>query len=234
MNITQPHTSSFKQHSHCESSTNNSFSTTYNDKPLHCSIVKPKSKRIPSIHEHFIKLKTELNLNEHLRKTQIDSLLKKCKSKLFKSIHNSINKCIHNGLTRLPQQFITNIKIEINKYYLQQSILTIYADNKVFTSISELNVVKGMEKYLKTFLNMKLIEVFEYYIHSKQYLHDYNRIYKREGEKFAMLFHFIAHVFVDYYTLSKGNRPKRRRKHNEHVKIFHIHKETTYKYTLSE
>lgn len=231
MNIKQPQTSSFKHHNHCESSTNNSFSTTYNDKPLHCSVVK--SKRT-SIHNHFIKLKTELNLNKHLRKTQIDSLLKKCKSKLFKSIHNSINKCIHNGLTRLPQQFITNIKIEINKYYLQQSILTIYADNKVFTSISELNVVNGMEKYLKTFLNMKLIEVFEYYIHSKQYLHDYNRIYKREGEKFAMLFHFIAHVFVDYYTLSKGNRPKRRRKQCEHVKIFHIHKETPYKYTLNE
>lgn len=224
MNIKQPQT---KHHNHCESSTNNSFSTTYNDKPLHCSVVITKPKRT-SIHDHFIKLKTELNLNKRLRKTQIDSLLKKCKSKLFKSIHNSINKCIHNGLTRLPQQFITNIKIEINKHYLHQSILAIYADNKVFTSISELNVVKGMEMYLKTFLNMKLIEVFEYYIRSKQYLHDYNRIHKREGEKFAMLFHFIAHVFVDYYTLSKGNRPKRRRtQQSEHVKIFHIHKETT-------
>lgn len=231
MNSKQPQTTSLsKHHSHSES-TNNSFSTTYNDKPLHCntfhSLGKPKRT---SIHDCFIKLKTELNLNKHLRKTQIDSLLKKCKSKLFKSIHNCINKCVHTALTRLPQRFITNIKIEMNKHYLHQSILSIYADNNVFTSINELSVVKGMETHLTTFLNMKLIEVFEYYLHSKQYLHDYNRIHKREGEKFAMLFHFTAQVFVDYYTLSKGNRPKRR-KLNEHAKIFHIWKEPKGEYT---
>ena len=45
------------------------------------------------------------------------------------------------------------------------------------------------------------------YINSKQYYHEYKRIYKKEGEEFTMLVHFIAKVFVDYHMQGKGNKP---------------------------
>jgi hypothetical protein len=46
---------------------------------------------------------------------------------------------------RLPQHFITNIKIEINKFYLNQNILSIYSENKIFSSLNELVIIKGKE-----------------------------------------------------------------------------------------
>ena len=156
-----------------------------------------------------------------MRKTQIDSLLKKCKSKLFKSIHESINLCLKKKLPRLPQSFITNIKIDFNKYYLNQNILSIYIKNKMFENFEELInkdfILEGKENILKTFLNIKLQEVFEYYLNSKKYLDDYLRILKREGENFATLFDFISHIFLNYYLKGKGNKPKIK---NNKIKAF--------------
>ena len=85
------------------------------------------------IFQRFIQLKQELKLIKHIRKTQIDSLLKKLKSKLFKTIHNAIKHCIDSHLSNLPQLFITNIKIGTNKYYLTQIILSIYNEHNVFS-----------------------------------------------------------------------------------------------------
>ena len=110
MNIKQEQTKSQTD------STENSFSITSLDTKTKTN--SPQYNLFPNgkrnyIHQRFIHLKKELKINKLLRKTQIDSLLKKCKSKVFKSIHNAIQKCIHNRLMRLPQHFITNIKIEI-------------------------------------------------------------------------------------------------------------------------
>ena len=66
--------------------------------------------------------------------------------KLFKTIHNTIKHCIDSHLfSNLPQLFITNIKIETNKYYLTQIILSIYNEHNVFSSIGELSIIKGKE-----------------------------------------------------------------------------------------
>ena len=151
-----------------------------------------------------------------MRKTQIDSLLKKCKSKAFKSIHEALQKCLKMKLPRLPQQFITNIKIDFNKYYLEQTILKIYQENKLIESFDNLIdknlILPNKEKTLQIFLNLKLKDVIDYYINSKQYVKDYLHIYKREGEKFATLFDFISSIFIQYYIKSKGNKPKKIRK----------------------
>ena len=229
MNIKQEQTKSQTD------STENSFSIDTNTKTESLQYNMFNKGKRNYIHQRFIHLKKELKINKLLRKTQIDSLLKKCKSKVFKSIHNAIQKCIHNRLMRLPQHFITNIKIEINKFYLNQNILSIYSENKIFSSLNELVIIKGKEKSLETFLNLKLIEVFEYYINSKQYLHEYNRIHRREGEKFAILFNFIANLFIEYYMQSKGNKPRKSKQvknkcnlccnDNNNNKIFDITKE---------
>ena len=66
-------------------------------------------------------------------------------------------------------------------------------------------------------MNIKLQEVFEYYLNSKKYLDDYLRILKREGENFATLFDFISHIFLHYYLKGKGNKPKIK---NNKIKTF--------------
>lgn len=171
-----------------------------------------QNKKRKQIHQNFILLKHKLNLKTFMRKTQIDSLLKKCKSKAFKSIHEAIKKCLKVKLPRLPQNFITNIKIDFNKTYINKKIIEIYQENNIIESFDYLinnNLIHSNKEYtLKVFLNLKLKEVIEYYINSKQYIRDYLHIYNREGEKFATLFDFIAHIFIQYYTKSKGNKPK--------------------------
>ena len=121
-------------------------------------------------------------------------------------------KCLKVKLPRLPQHFITNIKIDFNKTYINKKIIEIYQENNIIESFDYLinnNLIHSNKEYtLKVFLNLKLKEVIEYYINSKQYIRDYLHIYKREGEKFATLFDFIAHIFIQYYTKSKGNKPK--------------------------
>ena len=39
-------------------------------------------------------------------------------------------------------------------------------------------------------------------------MNDYYHIHQREGEKFAILFNYISKIFIQYYTKSKGNKPK--------------------------
>jgi hypothetical protein len=175
---------------------------------------KNKSKRHSKFNKKFLQLRSNLKMEKVTRKSQFDSLLKKTKAKVFRVIHDSIKKCLVPGfrLLRLPQNFITNIKIEFNKKCLKKTVLEIYIENEIILSIDELfenNLVKpGREEIFKEFMNLTLLEVHEYYITSKQYLTDRERIAEKESEKFSILFAFIAQHFIDYYLQSKGNQPK--------------------------
>jgi hypothetical protein len=177
------------------------------------------SKRRRTLHSTFLLLKKKLNLEQFMRKTQIDSLLKKCKSKAFKTIHEALKKCLNIKLPRLPQNFITNIKIDFNKVCLEKTILEIYQDHRIIPSVDEFMAKKYLIEdkigVFKDFLALTFRNVFEYYVNSKQYVKDYYHIQQREGEKFAILFNYISKVFIQYYTKSKGNRPKKEKKDNE-------------------
>lgn len=150
-----------------------------------------------------------------MRKTQIDSLLKKCKSKAFKTIHEALKKCLTIKLPRLPQNFITNIKIDFNKIYLEKTILDIYQEHNIISSVDDFikkkYLIEDKIGVFQDFLSLTFRNVFEYYINSKQYVKDYYHIEKREGEQFAILFNYISKVFIQYYLKSKGNRPKSKR-----------------------
>jgi predicted glutamine amidotransferase len=149
------------------------------------------------------------------RKSQFDSLLKKTKAKVFKTIHEVLKKCLIAGykLNRLPQSFITNIKIDFNKIYLQKTVLEMYQENELITDIEEFfekNYVKSdREQIFKDFLNLSFKDVYEYYISSNQYTKDREKVKLKEGEKFSILFSFIAQNFIEYYLQSKGNKPKK-------------------------
>ena len=70
-------------------------------------IPKEYCSRFQSIFS-YIKKKNQIKFS---RKSQIDSLLKKCKGKFFKTIHEVMNKSLNIVVKRLPQFFITNITI---------------------------------------------------------------------------------------------------------------------------
>jgi len=169
-------------------------------------------KKGKSIHSKFLYLKRQLNLGHFMRKTQIDSLLKKCKSKAFKNIYEALRKCLNTKLGRLPQLFITNIKIDFNKHYLNKSILEIYQEFNIIQSLEDLvskgYVIESRKKILEDFLNLTFKQVYEYYINSHQFKKDYLQVCEREGQNFAILFSYIAQIFIQYYQKGRGNKRK--------------------------
>lgn len=177
-----------------------------------------KSKCHSKFNKGFTIIKDFLKIEKATRKTQFDSILKKAKARIFRVIHDSMKKCLTNPLLllRLPQNFITNIKIEFNKKYFKKNIYEIYSEHQIFSSLEDLfenNFIKEERKNIfKEFINLTLKEFYEYYITSKQYLYDRVNIKKKEGEKISILFAYIAQNFYEYYTQSKGNQPKIKKK----------------------
>ena len=167
-----------------------------------------------SFHSEFAQFRAAIKLKRVLRKSRLDSLLKKCKSKLFKTIQEAINilvgiKTIKEN--KLPQVFITNINIEYNKKYFDMTLENIYKEFNVFKSIEHLTdlMIGKSEKQtnnLKYLMNMTYKESFEAYLCSERYLQDYEYIKNREGEKYAILFDYAARVFVRYFKSGKGNK----------------------------
>jgi len=167
-----------------------------------------------SFHSEFILFRKALQLKRILRKTKIDSLLKKCKSKVFRTIQEAINLLsnITNKDVRLPQGFITNINIEENKKWLMTSLLEIYQEFKVINTLDEWIVEHSVhpesEGYLRKLLEMTYKDAFEAYLKSARYLIDYNYIKQREGEKFAILYDYVSKVLINYFLYGKGNKKK--------------------------
>lgn len=149
-----------------------------------------------------------------MRKTKIDSLLKKCKSKVFRTIQEAINVLsnINNKDIRLPQSFITNINIEENKKWLNSSLLEIYQEFNIITTLEEWKQSHSVKAesaiYLKILLEMTYKESFEAYLKSNRYTCDYNYIKQREGEKYAILYDYVSKVFINYFLYGKGNKKK--------------------------
>jgi hypothetical protein len=184
-----------------------------------------------TFHSLFISLKERLSLSNHSRKYQIDSLLKKCKSKIFKIIKEGLKRCLLVKIKRLPQSFITNIKIEFNKRYLDKTLLEIFEEFGIFSlnNLINKNSIKSERLELfNEFIRMRLRDVFKAYLTSKNFESELSMIKEKEDEKFAILYEFISRIFVEYYTYSKGNKPKnfnKRIRFSKNVKIFKIIKD---------
>ena len=156
--------------------------------------------------------KTILNFHRPLRKTKIDSILKKCKSKFFRAVQDSIKK-VTNDLTqinRLPQSFITNININYNKNFMDKTIFEIYKSLNLVNNEREFFVGTTTENIpkLRTLLNSTYSELFNIYTESKRFKEDCEIIREKEGEKFEILYKYVSKIFISYYSLSKGNKPK--------------------------
>ncbi len=168
-------------------------------------------------HYNFMKIQSLLGMTNNIRKLQIDAVLKKCKSKFFKSVHKVLKCCLKCQVLRLPQNFITDIKIDTNKKFMSMTILSVYQNFGIFQNMDELlegKMVRPEKKsLLKEFLSQTFKVLFEAYLTSEQYQRDYEET-REENENLAILFDYTCKIFTLYYTNSKGNNLVKTRKEN--------------------
>jgi len=173
------------------------------------------SNRRGEFHYNFIKIQDHLGMANNKRRLQIDAVLKKCKSKFFKTVHSVLKICLRCQVERLPQKFITDIRIETNKKFMPMTILSIYQNFGFFRNMEKLfdnNTVRPDKKsLLREFLSQNFKFLFETYLQSEHYQRDYYFTCE-ENENLAILFYYTCKIFTQYYTTSKGNNLHRRRK----------------------
>ena len=113
---------------------------------------------------------------------------------------------------RIPQQFITNITIEFNQKNFEKKIIDIYHEFNLLPSIDEIIekklLRKGKEELFKEIAASNYHQMYEMYIKSERYKGDTEKIKKREGQKFAILYDFVAKNFAEYYLYGKAHIQK--------------------------
>ena len=143
------------------------------------------------------------------RKNNIDSLVKKAKSKFLKGIHDCLKYCLNTYIKRLPQNFIINTKIEYNKIYLNQTVEEVYTEFKIlpnFNTLLERNMVQANKKDTLFYLmKSSFKDIYKIYLNSDLYKYDKNLIEKKSGKNIAFLYDFVACNITDYFLLNKGN-----------------------------
>ena len=179
---------------------------------LNLELINSQTRHLAhNFHLNFNHLRVKLGIDDS-RKTHIDSLLKKAKSKCLKAIHEVLKLCLNLLIGRLPQVFITNIKIDFNKIYLTKTIGEIYHEYNLLPSFEEIlkkNLIrKGKINLLNEIYNSKFENVYQIYLCSDMYKKDYEKIFYKDGEKIAALYDYVAKNMCEYYLLSKGNKKK--------------------------
>ena len=174
------------------------------------SLIKPFSRKEINIFYSKIKdIRKKYNIKKS-RKNHIDSLVKKAKSKFLKAIYDCLKFCIHScNLSRLPQKFIINTRIEYNKKVLNKTVEEIYTEFKLMPTYETLlqnnMVYKNRKEFLYSLMKTKLKEIYKYYITSDLYMMDKKRIESKSGEGVAILYDFVATNICEYFLLNKGN-----------------------------
>ena len=161
------------------------------------------------------------------RKNHIDSLVKKAKSKFLKAIYECLKYCLHScNLSRLPQKFIINTRIEYNKKILNKTVEEIYTGFKLLPTYETLmqnnQVYKNRQEFLYSLMKTKLKDIYKYYISSNLYTIDKKRIESKSGEGVVKLYDFVATNICEYFLLNKGNdkRLNRWRNNGNAKKLF--------------
>ena len=172
-------------------------------------LVDKEKKEIISLYSTFKYLKEKYGI-ENSRKNRMDCLIKKIKTKYINAIHEAIKYCVNLNINKLPQYFITNIKIEYNKMYLNKTVEEIYTEFNILPSLNELinkNLIKQNKKELLIeLMNSSLKDIYQYYLTSD--LYKYHRLYiiKKEGENIGKLYDYVAINICKYFLYNKGNK----------------------------
>jgi len=184
-------------------------------------LVDKEKKEIISLYSTFKYLKEKYGI-ENSRKNRMDCLIKKIKTKYINAIHEAIKYCVNLNINKLPQYFITNIKIEYNKMYLNKTVEEIYTEFNILPSLNELinkNLIKKNKKELLIkLMNSSLKDIYQCYLTSE--LYKYHRLYiiKKEGENIGKLYDYVAMNICKYFLYNKGNKKIINYNNNKNVK----------------
>ena len=172
-------------------------------------LVDKEKREIISLYSTFKYLKEKYGI-ENSRKNRMDCMIKKIKTKYINAIHEAIKYCVNININKLPQYFVTNIKIEYNKMYLNKTVEQIYKEFNILPSLNELinkNLIKKNKKELLIeLMNSSLKDIYQYYLSSD--LYKYHRLYiiKKEGENIGKLYDYVAINICKYFLYNKGNK----------------------------
>ena len=170
-------------------------------------ILLPKEKRT-SFQTSFGYLRKKLQI-KLTRKSNIDSILKKCKGKFFKAINDCLKKCTKkNNTIKIPHNFITNISIGNNKNIFTKSFIELYKEFNlppinIDEFINEGKCIKGKENYVRFILGSKISELYKLYIESKRYKREVHIIKNNSGIKMMLLYKFVSENFINYFLYTK-------------------------------
>jgi hypothetical protein len=173
------------------------------------------------------------------RKMEDDSIRKKFKTHCEESIRLVVNQHLKRifpnenlALNKLPQNFLSNPKIEVNKKSLEMDILTRYScdfvkdtgkllnsagEKKLKQNIAIIHKITNKLKY-----NLKKDKIFRKkvkdlvldFINSKKYRDELLRVEISDGPQYRKRYQIITQGdsenlgYIDYYLKSKGNRAK--------------------------
>ena len=155
----------------------------------------------------YIKIKFHI---KNSRKSYIDSVLKKCKGKFIKAVNECFQKCISIKVKCLPQEFITNISISYNKFFLNKKLIDVYKYFNLINedTIQEDHIFKDKIELFKYLCNSTISELYFLYLESKIHKREIIYIRELEGKKFAYLYQFVSDNFTLYYEYNKPNKKK--------------------------
>jgi hypothetical protein len=89
-------------------------------------------------------------------------------------------------------------------FEIYKSLNLVNQEKEFFIGISQDNIPK-----LKSLLNYTYSQLFNVYTESQRFKEDCEVIREKEGEKFEILYKYVSKIYIRYYSLSKGNRPKK-------------------------
>ena len=172
-------------------------------------LVDKEKKEIVSLYSTFKYLKEKYNI-KNSRKNRMDCIVKKIKTKYLNAIHEAIKYCVNLKIGKLPQNFITNVKIEYNKLYFNKTVEQIYTEFNILPSLNELinkNLIKiGKKELLINLMNNSLKNIYQYYLISDLYKYHRMCIIKKEGENPGRLYDYVAQNMCIYFIYNKGNK----------------------------
>lgn len=156
----------------------------------------------------FVKI---LQLQNLSRKSHIDSILKKCKTKFFKALKSIFKKLFgkySKNICIFPRKFVSDIRINCNKKYLNLSLLEIFKDYKKDINLINAKLTLSDKKFkmLIILLNKTYKTLYIEYINSRRFLIDCKKICNKEGIKYELLFKYVSKFFINYYTVCNGNK----------------------------
>ena len=171
------------------------------------------SERLNSFQSIFSFIKKKLQI-KNMRKSHIDSVLKKCKGKFFKAVNECFQKCLSINVKRLPQTFITNITISYNKLFINKTLIELYKyfnliDEDMEDIISRNECNPGNKEYFKFLCKSTISELYMIYLESKIHKREIEYVRQQEGKRFACLYQFASNNLIFYYQYNKPNKKRK-------------------------